>query len=150
MTPILASQKVASIIHIISSSNIQYIHINMASSREVQYSSASAGVYGTGVLLASRDEPWTLTTMTSNQETEDPNSETTLKLPCSFLQTGVSIRVVPMARQTGGWSDIHFHPQLRLPASQSPEGGMTVLLDGRFVLKKKAKNEFLKFSVQQY
>jgi hypothetical protein len=107
--------------------------------QQVQYSSAFAGKYGACHLLASRDEPWQFLTTDNEINTKDSSTvmddqEQTARMPCTFLQDGVSLLVLPMARQTRGWSDLHFHPQLRLPESQSQPQGMTILLEGRLSL----------------
>ena len=84
------------------------------STREIQEASAATFVYGH--LDVSPDEPWTL-------------HEGGVQ-PCIILPQDTVVRVAPMARQYGGWTNVHFSPQLRLPLECPCGNGMVVTLEG--------------------
>lgn len=88
------------------------------STREIR--EASAATFASGTIDAeSPDVPWSLLKEGGQ--------------PCVFLDPDTVVRVVPMARQYSGWTNVHFSPQLRLPL-ESPVGrGMVVTLEGMYV-----------------
>ncbi|KAL9189695.1 hypothetical protein ACHAXT_009370 [Thalassiosira profunda] len=104
--------------------------------REVEHRSASACTCETGTVVIS-DEGWTIADgsdlMTDDSgaggeavmtDGDDINGNKVVK--CQRLAGGTSIRVAPMERACGGWSNEHFHEHLRIPEGSPAGKGMVV------------------------
>jgi hypothetical protein len=83
------------------------------STREIQEASAATFEYGR--LDVSPDDPWSL--KEGGQV-------------CTILPQDTVVRVAPMTRQYGGWTNVHFSPKLRLPLESPLGAGMVVTLEG--------------------
>lgn len=89
-------------------------------SKEVERTSASECTVEAGWVNPSTDSAWHVS--------EKRESETSL--PCHRLEIGARVRIAPMDRQFGGWNQIHFHPNLRIPLECTVGKGITVTLEG--------------------
>ena len=90
--------------------------------REVEHRSASACSYESSTIAITQNDGWKVAT-----NEEDGNSNTALT-EAQTLSSGTTIRVPPMERDSGGWSQNNFHEHLRLPVNSKPGKGMIITL----------------------
>ena len=90
--------------------------------REVEHRSASACSYESSTIAITQNNEWKVAT-----NEEDGNANTALT-EAQCLSLGTTIRVPPMERESGGWSQNNFHEHLRLPVNSKPGKGMIITL----------------------
>lgn len=85
-----------------------------------------------GYLAAKEHEPWKLSENVSTVATASSNHNSTAeeRLVCHYLRPGTNLRVLPIEYEYGGWSEEHFHHNLRLPVQCHVGKGVVCLLEG--------------------
>jgi len=115
--------------------------------REVEHRSASACSYESSTIAITQNNGWKVATneedfaslgLSSDKMAEYAAGGNTLTdgddindikiIQAQTLSSGTTIRVPPMERDTGGWSQNNFHEHLRLPVNSKPGKGMIITL----------------------
>lgn len=85
-----------------------------------------------GFLMAQEHASWKLSENAST--TEIPPTATTAiteeRLSCHYLRSGTVLQVMPIEYEFGGWSEEHFHHDLRLPVECHVGKGVVCLFEG--------------------